>query len=757
MSSSKGQKAEEGTAFRNLFLLFAVSSFLAAASLELSCILKRAELQCINRLFEARRYLRFSAEGLKRLNPAALLRYHEEHEIPRQWWAWDYTLSWLIEENHPEPKHKLIIFNHLLEDEPPLDALSENHWLKPLMQFPMARADLAQTVEFLARSGVKLIILDNDFPQYSPGDKVLAMAIHRSASGEFGGRKVPVLMAGTVNHRSYCRLLQLEQSSEARGILSELAKLEANSDPQAKYTGCTSLLLDEDQVVRQIACRLPTSNSQIKESMVIKVLQALGESLPNELPSIMDIDFAGEPNSELYPVRPISYLFDPEMRKRITSTNSNDPDVKLRGAIVIIGDGVTDVYATPYTNNGVNLMSGPEILAQALDTVARQSWPQRLELPQKLLYFSALSLFFAGLLCLWKKLIPEKKNSNPRAKLLLDIAFALSSLFLSFLISALFFAYAGLIVPTMVPLAALIIANLSTALLERENARSRAFKQELEHAEERLQLLAEKHKEEMLRLEAEAGIQAMANDVQRRKEFVKRINHDLKAPVTVMSWLLARLLQGGLSAESVAEKHEKLAKTANRLIDLLHELAVSYERGNIQGSAEIEDCQLNKILSDSFNMAKPLAEMKGDKLELSISDRIFWVNGNPLQLARIFDNLLKNAVVHNPPGTSIQIEARSRAHAHQVSIIDNGQGINPLRLEEIMQSDSLDSGDGSNGMGLKIARSFVEALGGKLTIKSEAGLGTTITITLPSSHLEPGGESGSKESSSDEEALKSRS
>lgn len=730
--------------FSSLFLVFAFVSIVSGSSLEFTGVLKRAELQTIDQRFEARCWMAWTPEGLSRLNPKRLIDYHEKHEIPRHWWCWDYTLSWLIQPNHIPVKKKFVIFNHLLEDEPPLEALADHPWMTPLMQFPVSRATLAKSIEFLNSAGARLIILDNDFPQYSKDDVVLAEAIHKSEAGAFTGRKVPVLMASTVNHRSFANIMQLDFPSAPSGILACLQRLEPGFDPAAKYTGSTSMLLDEDQVVRRMLCRASVGKSAAREPLVLKALSRLGEEVPASLPDEMDIDFAGPPNSELYPVRPFSYLLDPDLQKRITNHNSESPDASVENAIVILGDGVTDLYPTPYTNLGVNLMSGPEILAQAFDTILRRSWHYRVETPWSYLYLAMCSISSAALLCLWKRVYSMrfKQAQNMAIRLALDLSCCIFMLGLSYFVACLLFCHLRLIVPVVAPASSLIFAFLASALWERENQRLLALKQKLEHAEELLILQQEKHDEEMRRQLAESQMQEIVQDQQRRGEFVRKINHDLKAPVTAMSWILARLMQGGLSPAAVSEKIERLAKTSNRLVDLLHELAHSYETGTQQDEENyVVDSQLNRILFDCVSMARPLAEMKGARLELSIPERKLWVKSNPLKISRIFDNLIRNAVLHNPSGTQIQVEARSRAHVHQIYVSDNGKGMDADMLLHLFEKKELRPG-GTDGLGLQIVYAFIESMGGKITVTSEPGHGTTFTVTLPSSHLEAGGESG---------------
>ena len=386
--------------------MYVAVACLAGLCLELSGIFVRPELQTINRRFESRPWLKWTPESLKRLNLVTLWNYHEAHEIPRRWWAWNYTLSWLIENNHPEVKHKFIIFNHLLEDEPPAEAVQDHPWMKPLMQWPPSRRSMADVIEFLARSGARLIILDNDFPQYSGDDAILAHSIMASTSGSFG-HKVPVVMARTINKRSSGNIIGVEIPSTPSGVLSELQKEEGESVTD-KYTGITGVFMDEDQVVRRLAARIKGSGDKIHESIVLRALKAIGEKLPVSVPNELNIDFVGPPNSELYPVRPFPYLLDPELRSRLTNPLPDSGDVTLKNAIVILGDGVQDVFSTPTTNMGINSMSGSEVLINSIDTISRKSWSHRVTGLLALLYIALVSTVGGLILVGWKHFYEPK-------------------------------------------------------------------------------------------------------------------------------------------------------------------------------------------------------------------------------------------------------------------------------------------------------------------------------------------------------------
>ncbi|MBY0550594.1 MAG: CHASE2 domain-containing protein [Candidatus Obscuribacterales bacterium] len=723
---------------KTAFFLYVCIVIAAGSVLTFSGIMRRAELQTIDRRFELRSWFRWNAESSRRLAFANLVDYHREHEIPLRWWAWDYTLSWLIEPNQTRALSKIVIFNHLLEDEPPVEAIKENPWLAPLAKYPISRASLASIVEFLARSGARLIILDNDFPQYSEHDAILAKTIHNCSSGKFGGRKVPILIAGTVVHRTAGNAIQVNFAPPAPGVLGELGKLEPGEDLTAKYVGNVNMVMDEDQIVRRCLCTRLGLDGPDVPSIAMKSLTALGQALPQSLPAVMDIDFIGPPNSDQFPVRPFTYLFDPALKARIAGSATND--VCVKDSIVILGDGVTDVFATPYTNAGVNLRSGSEIIAQSVDTIARRSWPQRLDDMASLFYLAASGVVGASLWC-FRRLIWTGRQSSLRAHALMigvDLAFYCATIALSFGAACMLFSYAGLIAPLVVPIIALTIAALATALWEREAETAYLLKEQLRQMEENFRLEQVNHQVELRASAAEARTRQIAQAEGMRKDFVRKINHDLKAPVTVMSWTLAKWNKEGLHCNSANEKLERMVRTCDRLVGLLHELGNNYDRAEEIAADEHQSCELSTLIRDCISMAQPLAESKGGKIELIVPSRRFWVSANQLELSRVFDNLIRNALVHNPDGTRVCVEIRSQAHRHQVSISDQGTGIESDRLDSLFERSRNE--EGRERLGLAIVRGFVEKSGGTITVASERSCGTTFTVTLPSLDLVAGGD-----------------
>jgi len=724
--------------FLGLLITFMTASFLFGSFLELTRLTWRQELQSINRHFEQRPFLKWSKESLSRLNWNSLWNYHQHHEIPLKWWAWDYTLSWLIEPNHPPVMHKIVLFNHLLEDEPPLEAAEHMPWMKPLLRYPMTRGTIAEIIDYLSKSGAKLIVLDNDFPQFTPDDKKLAEAIHNCTTGKFGPA-VPVLMARTINRRMTGHAVQLEVPTTP-GVLLELAKLEPNVDVKNKYTGITGISPDEDQVIRRLEVRIPGLNGEEHESIVLKALRHLSVSIPDNVPNTLDIDFASPPNSELYPVRPQSYLLDPQKRKEMISQDNSYHDVTLKGATVFIGDSVTDVYSTPMTNVGFDEMSGSEILVHSLETIARRSWFTRFTNLGGLVYLLVVSFGGALLWIIWKsrQRTSDKSFSNLAVsrtqRLSTDMAFIIFIVACSYLLACLLFVYGHLIVPVFVPTVSLGFGAVAALMWEREREREEAFHTRVQAAEDKLDLAKQRYEADLKRQEAEAQARQVLMDRQRRKEFVRRINHDLNAPVSVLNWTLSELQEDGLNTDKGQEKINRLVKNSDKLCELIDQLVQSYDYETPLETPENQViCNLSDTIADTLDLQTPLANFQGSKLEWSVPKEELLVKANKLELTRIVDNVVRNALKHNPPGTNVNVQVNSSSGKHIVVISDNGKGIDKEHLRHIFEAGyrvNPEKKDGQ-GLGLDIVKTLIEKIGGTISVESSVGKGTAFTISMP--------------------------
>lgn len=711
--------------------------------LEASGILARQELQTINRRFELRQLFCWHKTSLERL--PHVFDYSKNHD-------WGQALDWLTDNNHPQVMNKVVIFNHAVEDEPPKAALTTYPWMAPLMNYPVRRNHVGDMVNFLAKAGASAIVLDSDYPQDSQNsedDKYLARCIYDAWSGKFG-KPVPVYMVQAINVEHRAQSTKVEPTGPT-AILEELGHLSKLDEEHVtvKYTGMTSMSPDEDQVVRRLKIYQRSPDGQVEHTtVVLKVLTALNKPVPKDLPDLMDIDFVGPPKSDdLFPVRPISYLFDPEQQKRMLNRGprAEGGDVTVDNAIVFIGDGITDVYNTPFTNSGMSdQMSGTEILANALDTISRHSWPQRANSWYSFFYLVMASVAGGAIWAMWKSWQQTNESVSRKGplrfggsiyRLFGDVLFFCLLLSGTLLVASVIFAYTGFIVPVFVPSIALGIGTLAAIIWERERGREQAFIEQLKNQQEKHELELEKFESEIAKQEVEAENREMYQDRKRRHEFVRRINHDLNAPVSVLNWTISELQMMELENLQAREKVSRLVKSSDKLCELIDQLVQSYDYEITPGITNNQAalCDLTQVLDDCVDSQLPLAQKFDDTVEWAKPENNLWVKANSLELSRVIDNIIRNAIKHNPRKTSVFITIDTNGSFHKILISDSGKGIAPEHISHIFEPGyrvNPDRKDG-HGLGLDIAKTLVEGMGGEISVTSTMGMGTTFQLKLP--------------------------
>jgi signal transduction histidine kinase len=149
-----------------------------------------------------------------------------------------------------------------------------------------------------------------------------------------------------------------------------------------------------------------------------------------------------------------------------------------------------------------------------------------------------------------------------------------------------------------------------------------------------------------------------------------------------------------------------------------------------------------QLLEAAMNLVRERAERQGLALYLTLDPDVqTWVL-DERKIKQVLINLLSNAVKFTPPGGSVTVRARRPdVDRLEVAIIDTGGGIAPQDQEHVFEEFRQASGNylrksEGTGLGLALARRFVELHGGRLGLQSAPGQGSTFTFTLPAGSLE---------------------
>ena len=144
---------------------------------------------------------------------------------------------------------------------------------------------------------------------------------------------------------------------------------------------------------------------------------------------------------------------------------------------------------------------------------------------------------------------------------------------------------------------------------------------------------------------------------------------------------------------------------------------------------------LDKMIEDVLVLLQPQAQEKGITLQVNLLTGVM-VNGDALQLTRLFRNLLENALQYTPAGGKVTLAMKLRDRFAIVSVDDTGIGIAPEDLKFVFdrfwRADKARSRrEGGMGMGLAIAQSIAQHHRGEIVVSSQLGVGSCFQVRLP--------------------------
>jgi signal transduction histidine kinase len=223
-----------------------------------------------------------------------------------------------------------------------------------------------------------------------------------------------------------------------------------------------------------------------------------------------------------------------------------------------------------------------------------------------------------------------------------------------------------------------------------------------------------------------------------KSEFLANMSHELRTPLNAIigfSEVLQERLFGELN-EKQAEYTDDILTSGRHLLSLINEILdlSKVEAGRMELEKAAFDLPL--AIDNARTFVRERATKHGITLDVDIDERLGEFIGDERKIKQILLNLLSNAVKFTPEGGRIGINARQTNGAVEIAVSDTGIGIapedQPKIFEEFRQvgTDYAHKVEGT-GLGLTLAKKFVELHGGKIRVESELGKGSKFTFTLP--------------------------
>ena len=218
-----------------------------------------------------------------------------------------------------------------------------------------------------------------------------------------------------------------------------------------------------------------------------------------------------------------------------------------------------------------------------------------------------------------------------------------------------------------------------------------------------------------------------------RERFTAMASHELKHPLTVMIGNAELALELDDLTPRTRERFQTIVGASERMLKMTESLGSTSRRG-FSARDSVDDIDLRQILLDSVTSFRPTAAAGDIEIDVHADDRL-WVTADGFRLRQVVDNIVSNAIKYTPRDGRVRIVGVIEDDAVALIVSDTGIGIGaddlPRILTPYFRTAEAKKTSGGTGLGLGITNDIVRAHGGTLTIDSEAGAGTTVTVRLP--------------------------
>jgi two-component system phosphate regulon sensor histidine kinase PhoR len=223
-----------------------------------------------------------------------------------------------------------------------------------------------------------------------------------------------------------------------------------------------------------------------------------------------------------------------------------------------------------------------------------------------------------------------------------------------------------------------------------------------------------------------------------RREFVSNVSHELRTPITSIKGFVETLLDGAINDPNEAQRFlEIIDRQADRLDAIFEDLLSlsRIEQGEESASIRLESGDVTEISRRVVEACELQARSKGVGLSLT-GERVVSPRVNASLLEQAITNLVTNALAHTESGGRVSVAVEESADEYIVAVRDTGCGIDKAHLGRLFErfyrvDKARTRKAGGTGLGLSIVKHIAHVHGGRATVESTVGVGSTFRLHLP--------------------------
>ncbi len=221
-----------------------------------------------------------------------------------------------------------------------------------------------------------------------------------------------------------------------------------------------------------------------------------------------------------------------------------------------------------------------------------------------------------------------------------------------------------------------------------------------------------------------------------RRDFVANVSHELRTPLTAIRGYVEALSEGDASADESRQFLEIIARHTLRMERLVKDLLRLARLDAGQETLDVVACETRGLADAVVADLAPEAAARRQRLEITVAPGGHLVRGDPAKLHDALRNLVANAILYAPAGTTIRIDAAREDGHVALSVSDEGPGIPEEDVSRVFErfyrvDKSRARDPGGTGLGLAIVKHLVELHGGTARVENRAEGGARFVLELP--------------------------